>query len=519
MEYIDQPHSDYLREYIAVLKRRKWTVVFVTVLAVAAAVGWSVQQTPIYTSEARVLVKPLPSNAQLYVPPPNLQTESEIAESVPVASRVQQDLNFQGSLDMLLNNLNVDAVVETEVLVLTYSSPDPAVARQIADSFSRNYLEHRREEALEELRSRQGTIKRRMSTLSLRLQRINQKLGRPQAQADESLITALETQRNVVLTRLGALQQALDEVQPNGSASGVGEVIQPATTPSAPSSPNILRNGILASLLGLGLGIGLALMRHQLADRFRGRPDVERALDAAVLGTVPKHSVKKKRKGKIDLAVSSERKDAAAEAYRRLRTNVQFIRAQQQVKSILITSPSEGEGKTLTTANLGVALALAGHRVVLLSADLRRPTLERYFDATQREGLSSWLASPDHRVLPVVQDVGIPNLRLISSGFIPENPSELLASPRVGGLIKQLEGLFDVVLIDSAPIAAVSDAALLASHATGSLLVLQMHSDRSAAIRAREEIERAGSRLIGTVLNRLDAAGSNYYYYSSTTYQ
>jgi len=134
---------------------------------------------------------------------------------------------------------------------------------------------------------------------------------------------------------------------------------------------------VLGAILGLALGIGLAFFRERLDDRFRGRADVERALEGPVLATVPRFTGIKA--SSYQLVVNSQPQGAAAEAYRSLRTNLQFITEQQDISSLLVTSPSAGEGKTVTTANLGMALAQTGRRITLVSADLRRPTLERYF--------------------------------------------------------------------------------------------------------------------------------------------
>jgi capsular exopolysaccharide synthesis family protein len=280
-----------------------------------------------------------------------------------------------------------------------------------------------------------------------------------------------------------------------------------------------VRNAALAAFLGLAIGVGLAFLRERLDDRFRGGSDVEEALEAPVLAMVPKFSAD--GKAGATLITTSETKSVASEAYRGLRTNLQFVLAQRGGKSIVITSPSAGEGKTITTANLAVTLAKAGVRTVVVSADLRRPTLERYFGVDKRHGLSTFLDSSDAAPWDVIRDPGMPNLRIVTSGPIPESPAELLVSPRLGQLLDFLEANCDITLIDSPPILAVSDAAIIASRVSGTVLVIDASTTaRSASVHARDQVERAGGELVGVVLNSFDPSSSPYYapYYYASPY-
>jgi len=300
---------------------------------------------------------------------------------------------------------------------------------------------------------------------------------------------------------------------------GGGEVIESATLPSAPYSPNHLSNGLIGALFGLMLGIGAAFLRDRLDDRFRGRGDLERAVGAPVLATVAKFRV---ARNSYPLPVRVDPRGPASEAYRSLRANVQFLAASQGIRSFVVTSPGAGEGKTATSANLAVALAQAGVRVFLVSADLRRPVVERYFSLPKGStGLSTWLAGQrdDDDLWRLVQDPGIPYLRVLACGPIPQNPPELLASPRLRALVSELEDNSDVVLYDSAPTLGLADTIVLASRVGGTLLVVDAGATgRSAAVHARQELERVGARIVGSVLNALDPSSTTYYYpaYHST---
>ena len=509
-----------LREYLAVLRARKWTVILVTLLVVGSAIGLSYLQTPQYTGEARVLVEPLPTNQataavnSVYPPPVNLETEREIVDSLPVATLVQDALDYDGSAEDLLQSLSVEGILETEVLIISYTSANAEFARDAANVFADGYLDFRRSQARSSYRQERNRLGKSLESTNEQISKLNQDKEEAVAQANETLVATIDAQLNILYGRLVNVQGQMDQVLP--LALDAGKIIEPAGTPGSPSSPSYPLNGALGAFFGLVLGIGLAFFRERLDDRFRGRTDVERALEVPVLATVPRFS---RKGGAYQLVVVTQPQSAAAEAYRSLRTNLQFVIEQQNVKSLLVTSPSAGEGKTVTTANLGVALAQTGRRITLVSADLRRPTLERYFKVNNRHGLATFLLSLDKELWQVAQDPGVPNIRILASGPVPGNPSELLTSPRLPELMEELERDCDVVIFDAPPALAVADASILASQVGGTLLVINAdNTHRSAALRALQELERVGGNVVGSVLNGFDPSGSPYYRYEPYKY-
>jgi capsular exopolysaccharide synthesis family protein len=209
------------------------------------------------------------------------------------------------------------------------------------------------------------------------------------------------------------------------------------------------------------------------------------------------------------LAMRADSRSPVAEAYRTLAANLQF--AGSDVQTVGITSPGAGEGKSTTIANLGIALAENGRRVVLVDADLRRPSLHDLFGLPNREGLANLLVS-EHATLPL-QETGTPGLRLLASGPLPPNPLEVLGSRRLEHVLSQVRAQADVVLVDTPPAAVLADAALLAPRLDGVLLVVSAgHTRRDLAKRAKEQLERTGSNVLGVVLINVRESGKLYQY-------
>jgi capsular exopolysaccharide synthesis family protein len=527
---VDQPVGESpieLRRYLGILRARKWTIILIVLVCVALAIGYAFQQTPLYRAQASVLVQPVPYGAtsSSVLLPVDVTTESQIVASEPVAVLVQRDLDYEGSIQSLLGPVDVGggappgtgSASGTQVLVVRYISPDPEFAAAAADSFANNYLEYRQKQALRNLLAARKPIQTRLDSVTEQLTQVGEDITEASQAQDASLVTALESQRNVLLARLAVLQQRLDDLQPGEAArSGGGQVIQSAVVPSTPASPNILRTALLGLVMGLGLGVGLAFVRERLDDRFKGRADLELAFNAPVLATVPRFATDKQNPRR--LIIVDEPSGIASESYRSLRTNLQFVLSQRGAKSVVLTSASAADGKTATTCNLAVAVAQTGRRVVLVSADLRRPTLENYFGLTATGGLSTYLME-NAGVQDLAHDVGIPYLRVIPSGQVPFNPAELLTSPRLPQLIAALEANADLVLFDSPPVLAVSDAAIISSKLGGAVIVVDAaKTHRSAALHAKQEIERAGGIVLGSVLNSFNPSQGTYGYDSAYGY-
>lgn len=293
-------------------------------------------------------------------------------------------------------------------------------------------------------------------------------------------------------------------------------VVQPAALPSTPISPRPKLNLALGLIVGLALGLGQALLRAILDTTVKDAHDVEVLLDAPIVGLIPFDPDASGHPVITEVSPHSLR----AEAFRQLRTNLQFIDVDHAPKSIVITSSVPKEGKSTSSANLAITMARAGLKVIIVEADLRKPRLMNYLGIQGAHvGLTDILIGRTSLDDAMVRN-GPSGVAFLPSGTPPPNPSELLASAAMQRLIAELESKFDVVLIDAPPLLPVTDAAVVSSLADGVLLVVRAGSTkREQVTRSKELLAGVDARVLGIVLNRVDRSSKDaygYYYYSSS---
>jgi len=215
----------------------------------------------------------------------------------------------------------------------------------------------------------------------------------------------------------------------------------------------------------------------------------------------------------FSLITYEQTKSPISEAYRTLRTNVQFTSVDSETKKIMITSSGPREGKSSTVANLAVSMSQAGKSVIVVDADLRNPTQHKLFDLDNGQGLSVALVQ-DQDYQSYIKKTAVPGVMVLTGGPVPPNPAELVGSKRMKRLIEELSQEYDIVLIDTPPIIAVTDAAILAQEVDGVILVLASGEvNKEYAIRAKEQLDKVGAKILGAVLNKADMKASEYYYY------
>jgi non-specific protein-tyrosine kinase len=511
-----EPRPD-LQEALAVVWFRKWSILAIVLLAFGVALFVSSRETPIYESQVRLLVTPVENLGvdSGGLSNPNLATEAELISSVAVAQIVAKNLNISGPSRDLLSNLSVDNPTDTEILEIAYRNPDPLQAQQRAMGFADAYLQFREETATKTIVKSAEAIQAEIAVLTRQLQDIERKIqGVSETDPQRG---SLEAQAS--LLRANILQRQLEQVSLPREVT-VGRIIQPASVPSTPVSPNHVVNGTFGLIAGLAIGIGLAFLRDRLSERLRSSEGIEIHLEAPVLGVIPRVSDWRRRKEAF-LVSAVQWRSPAAEAYRILRTNVLSAASAFDAKSIVITSAYSGEGKSATAANLGVVLARAGKRVTLVSADLRRPRLHEFFKRDGHMGLIDVLAGRT-TLAQALQEVTLPthgfdaswaSLRLLPSGSVSDDPGELLTSKTMTRVLSELESLSDIVLIDLPPVLSVTDALVVAEVTKNVLLVIgPKTSTRPMISSARQQLERVGARILGGVLNGPDPSMSQTYH-------
>ena len=290
----------------------------------------------------------------------------------------------------------------------------------------------------------------------------------------------------------------------SSNASNLLSVVVPAVAVDTPVSPKPLLNTLVAAILGLIIAAGLMIALAYFDDSIKDSDRVHEIAGLGTLGTILRMPGDKGRSEMYRLATLLYPRSYVAEAYRTLRTNIEFASVGVPFRTLLVTSSIPGEGKTVTAANLAVTFAQSGRRVILVDADLRKPGVHLVFNTPNAHGLTTLLRSDDVSLDAVAQVTEQDHLRVLTTGPLPPNPAELLGSPRMQVILERLKVGDDLVIFDSPPLRAVSDSAILSSFLDGTVLVIDAERSRRPDVRlARAALDRAGATVFGAVLNRI----------------
>ena len=357
----------------------------------------------------------------------------------------------------------------------------------------------------------------------------NEAIKQKQYGVEYSNLKAAVDSKREILNKLMQRETETGSLSKLKNAGGNVWVVDAAETPDHIYRPNKKMNIALSLFVGLALGVGMAFFLEYLDNSIKSTADIEKFIQLPTLGTIPMvltaaaagepTGPKRLRRDPVsqavDLVTLRDPGSPASEAYKTLRTSLLLSTADGPPKLIVVTSSEPQEGKTVTTLNTAITLVQSGKKVLLVDGDMRRPRLHKALGAINAVGLSSYL-SGNAELDPIIQDTQIPNLFLVSSGPIPPNPSELLASEHFDFLLETLRrsGRFDHVLIDSPPLLSVADPVIMASKAGGTILVVQCgRTARMAVARGREKLAQAKANILGVVLNDVDIRHGEYYGY------
>jgi capsular exopolysaccharide synthesis family protein len=491
------------RAYLQILWYRKWWFGSITVLGLAASLVFSLTAHKQYSATAQLLVQPSVyasglGSARQPVTQTDVQTELQLVTSAPVEQAVRARLNSTPAV-------SASQVGETNVMAITATSRVASQASLVANLYATAFVQYRQAVASRSLTSAEAQLRSQISSIGQQVSSLRGNTSSPEASA--------------LLNQDAVLKEQLAQMQVSGVLdTGDVVLVTPAQTPVSPSSPKPAQDALLGLAAGLALGLAAAFLCDSVDDRLKSKEATEHAGGAPVLAMTPMVTSWPRQK---PLVVSvTEPTSPSAESYRSLRTALQFVRQEQQLRSLLLTSPGVGEGKTATLANLGAVFAQAGERVVLVSCDLRRPRIGEFFDLDEHVGLTSVLAGErtlDETLLPVP---GLDRLSVLPAGPVPPNPAELLNSGPARDIFTQLRRRYDLVLIDSPPVLPVTDAAILSRHADATLMLVAAGQTRRADLhRAVEKLDQAGATIFGMVLNKVTKQTGRYgYTYSYKPY-
>lgn len=450
-----------LPEVLSVVRKHVWLIVIAAFVGVAGGVGLSMLMTPKYQAQTQLYVT-------VPITDPTATGPGDLVQGTTYARQA-----VMSYMDVVVSPLVLDPVIERLGLDTT--------AADLAENITAS--------------SPEGTVLLNITVL------------------DESPEGAAMIANTVGEEFTSVVVEELETTGVEG-VSRVGiQTIKPALPDDSPVSPKPLINVAIGLLAGLVVGIGLAFLRNLLDNRIHSKDDIKAITDTPMLGSIPRNP----HAGTKPLIVHDEPRSQQAESFRRIRTNLQFLDYNNDSRRFVVTSAGQDEGKSTTISNLAIILAEGGSRVALVDCDLRKPTIAQVMGIEGAVGLTDVLIGRAN-LADVLQPWGAEGrLSVLPAGRIPPNPGELLGSDGMSQILEELSADFDYVLIDTPPLLAISDAAVLAQYASGTLLVASTGSTtRNALASAIEALEAVNSGPAGIILTKVPTGrGSDRYGYGS----
>jgi capsular exopolysaccharide synthesis family protein len=474
-------------------RRQILIIIACAVLVPGAALAFSLLQQKQYSATASLLFRDPQFDQKLFgsavftPQDPNREaaTNVKLVSLGVVGDRTAKALKGLRDAGQITTEVVVTSAGQSNVANITATDPDPVVAAKLANTFAEQYIAFRRDADRSKIAAAQRLVQQQLT-------------GLPKAEQDRPQGTALR-QRAEQLQILAALQ------------TGNAELVQPASVPGAASSPRPLRNTAIGLMLGILIGLGLAVLRERFDRRLKDPKEISESFDRPLLGAIPEsRNIARAHQGTLELGAGE------AEAFRMLRANLRYFNVDRRVISVLITSASAGEGKSTVAVHLAAAAASSGAKVLLLESDLRRPTLAKRLGVSQSAGLSHVL-SGDLTIHDAAQAVpvsasrrveGLRTMDVVVAGPIPPNPADLLESERMREIIRRAESEYDLVIVDTPPTSVVSDAVPLVKEVSGVIVVTRLgQTTRESAATLRNQLENLNAHTLGVVVNAIGRTG------------
>lgn len=531
--------------YLRLLRRWLWLILLAVVIGGGIAFIINTRRPPEYEAQTTVAIgrfieAPNPNAADIRTGIDLAQTYAQLVRTYDVLQGVITSLDLSMTADDLQERVSTRILTGTSLLVISVSYDDPVLVADIANGLAQQLilqsptnLTAEQQQQISFLNTQIQELNTQISDGRLGLERIDAQIGTVTVQADIDRLTA---QRNATIDQINQAQatiaQFTETIASLQQRTNALDIVERARIPTSPSGTRPELAALLGALVGAALAIGVALVIEYLDDTIRTTEDAAQTTALPVLGAIVRFGKKRDAYSKM-LLTNFPSMSPIAESYRLARTNMLFT-AQDRKGVFIVSSANPQEGKTVTIANLAVSMAQGGLQVLLIDADLRRPKMHEVFNLENKVGLTTLLfsdptqingsrsADDDGSDLPqsfrqCVQYTGIPKLRVLTSGFIPSNPTEILGSALMAKWIDTLRASsnIDIILIDSPPCLAVADSSVLAAN-SGANIVLVIDcgtTRRGAALKSKEQFTQLGLEVKGVLVNRVNPRNENYGYY------
>jgi capsular exopolysaccharide synthesis family protein len=509
-----------LRQYLSIARKYLWLILLTTVIGGGVAFYFAFTAPPRYRAAATLEINPGAdplrdplSYTSVYAVDQLAQNYAAKIQSPQILDEVQSRLG----LTEMGGAISVEQVEETQFLRISVESGDPGLSQALANTTAQVFIERetaqqqaRFQDSLAELQGQIADVEAAVAETRQELATLGDSEG-PSSEFVRQERARLESELNRDEVRLVTLLSSAEQFRlAMVRYTDFITIYAPAEMPVAPVGSSTMRNTALGGATGLMIGVSIAFLLEYLDDTIKSPEDVKRVLPVGVLGALPRLA---NSNGRTPLIVAEHPLQPTSEAFRGVRTNIEFAGVDLPMRVLLVTSPLPTDGKTFTAANLAAVFAQGGKRVVLVDADLRHPRQHLRFELPKEPGLTSVLLRPEERAA-VLRETGVEGLRIVVSGPQAPNPAELLASERMRQFVSWLKEEADIVVIDTPPVLVVTDAVMLSKLVDGTILVLDSGSTRRpAAMRAMEQLTGVGAKVLGVVLNRVKPGRDGYYYY------
>lgn len=500
-----------------------WLLILCALLAGIAAYFLSITATPIYraTSTWRVdeARAPAVQYSDLILGERTAKTYAQMMTYAPVIEGVASQLNLNS--DILANdvtNISVTPVRDTQLLNVSIEGISPSLNVLVANTLPMVFREQFAAEQSMRFAASKESLQAQMDAIEQEVERIQigiEDLSNPATANEELEMARLQNSLSLYQNQLSTLLGKFEEIRLEESrALSTIVIANPAQPPTGPIRPRVLVNTLMAAIVGGLLALGFVFFVDYLDDRVKTPRQIRRLINIPFLGAVADIGTGRRQSTPHETLIALRApRNPITEAYRGVRTNIQFAGVDRKIRSLMVTSALPGEGKTTTAANLAVVMAQAGLSVAVVDADLRKPTIHKVFNVPQRPGLVDSLMKEEGHQLSYWPERIMSNLYITPSGQRPPNPAELLGSRRMKHFITNLHEQVDMVILDVPPLLAVADAQILSNLVDGVVCVIRRGTPQQAIVRAVESLSQVNANILGFIMNRMVQGDSDDYYY------